>query len=176
MSDVAASGPCSVELVFDAHTDARVRDEWQALADRSLSSLAAHPSPSNRPHITLVEGMPQAALGTLPLEPFDITLGPPILFGSGTRRVLARSVVPSRELLELRAGVLERSGATEQVPWTPHVTLARRLQLASLAQALELVTGEIDGVAVAVRSWNSETHELTVLSEPSPGRPPVSRR
>lgn len=43
----------SIELLLDPATEDRVRDDWRCLADAGLSSLAAHTSPSNRPHVTL---------------------------------------------------------------------------------------------------------------------------
>ena len=44
----------SIELLLDPETEERVRSDWQRLAVAGLSSLGAHPSPSNRPHITLL--------------------------------------------------------------------------------------------------------------------------
>ena len=43
----------SVELLFDQSTDAAIRRQWAALADAGLPSQANHPSPTNRPHVTL---------------------------------------------------------------------------------------------------------------------------
>ena len=92
--------PSSIELLLDPDAEAAVRAEWDALAARRLSSLAGHTSASNRPHVTLV-----ARIGLSPPDPdafatipsFPITLGAPLLFGSGDRRVLARSIVPTSE-------------------------------------------------------------------------------
>lgn len=102
MSDVV-----SLELLLDRATEDAVRAEWVALADAHMSSLAPHTSPSNQPHVTLLvrPTLPplDAALlariaATLPLA---VTLGEPILFGEGDRRVFVRPVALTPELEDL---------------------------------------------------------------------------
>jgi 2'-5' RNA ligase len=169
------TGPASVELLLDSTSEALVRADWDALEAEGLSSLAAHRAASNRPHITVVEGTTDAATDALAgaaiAVPFAVTLGPPILFGAGPRRVLARSVVPSAELLSLHTAVHEQLGAaSDSEPrlrpgnWVPHVTLARRIRLDDLAKALDLLGDDITGQVVSVRRWNSETREITQLA------------
>ena len=174
------TGPASVELLLDSTSEALVRADWDALEAEGLSSLAAHRATSNRPHITVVAGTTDAATealaGAAIAVPFAVTLGPPILFGAGPRRVLARSVVPNAELLSLHAAVHEQAvheqlGATpDSEPrlrpgnWVPHVTLARRIRLDDLAKALDLLGDDITGQVVSVRRWNSETREITQLA------------
>ena len=184
------TGPASVELLLDSTSEALVRADWEALEAEGLSSLAAHRASSNRPHITVVAGTTDAATealaGAAIAVPFAVTLGPPILFGVGQRRVLARSVVPSAELLSLHAAVHEQAvheqavheqavheqlgAATDSEPrlrpgnWVPHVTLARRIRLDDLAKALDLLGDDITGQVVGVRRWNSETREITMLT------------
>ena len=184
------TGPASVELLLDSTSEALVRADWEALEAEGLSSLAAHRAASNRPHITVVAGTTDAATealaGAAIAVPFAVTLGPPILFGAGPRRVLARSVVPSAELLSLHAAVHEQAvheqavheqavheqlgAAPDSEPrlrpgtWVPHVTLARRIRLDDLAKALDLLGDDITGQVVGVRRWNSETREITMLT------------
>ncbi|MFS0865779.1 2'-5' RNA ligase family protein [Microbacterium sp. 179-B 1A2 NHS] len=210
----------SIELLLDEATERAVRAEWAALAAAGLSSLGRHPSPSNRPHVTLLvrERVPVAALGgsgsgagpegratvpdgsgspagpegraTVPdgsgspaaqgtdaVRPspltgrisFALTLGGPLLFGAGDRRVLARSVVPSAELLALHADVHAAAGSGEDAAhtapgsWTPHVTLARRVKVADLAVALPLIGGELAGRASALRRWDAASATVTHL-------------
>jgi hypothetical protein len=43
----------TVEVVGDAALDAAVRDVWRRLHAAGLPSLATHPHPTNRPHVTL---------------------------------------------------------------------------------------------------------------------------
>ncbi|MEV7632653.1 2'-5' RNA ligase family protein [Microbacterium sp. NPDC089318] len=166
----------SIELLLDEQTEAAVRAEWQALAAAGLSSLAAHTSASNRPHITLLvreqlRMLDPKALADRPA--FDVRLGAPLLFGSGDRRVLARSVVPSAELLDLHREVHAAAGPapgpggdaahTTTGTWMPHVTLARRVRTADLEQALGLVGGEVVGTARALRRWDAATRTVTEL-------------
>ena len=170
----------SLELLFDAATERAIRDEWNALEAGGHSSLAAHRAPSNRPHLTLAEGADEAEVDEIDWQrltvPFAITIGAPLLFGAGDRRVLARSVVPGAPLLDLHSGIHDRLSRSDPLSrpgeWMPHVTLARRLRLDSLADALGLTGGALVGQAVAVRSWNTETRvtrvhlgEATVRSE-----------
>ncbi|MEF2978001.1 2'-5' RNA ligase family protein [Subtercola sp. YIM 133946] len=142
MSDVV-----SLELLLDEQTEERVRAEWRALAEAGLSSMAAHPSPSNRPHITLLvrPSLPPLAVAVVARAvalPMDVALGAPLLFGCGERRVLARSVVATAELLELHRALHDIVGPgddaahTRPGEWMPHVTLARRIRLDALPQAL----------------------------------------
>lgn len=165
----------SLELLLDPGAEARIRAEWQALADAGLSSLAAHTAPSNRPHITLMvrpslRPLTRADLGAVRL-PTALALGGPILFGVGDRRVLARSVVPSAALLDLHAALHEAAGDgadaahTRPGEWTPHITLARRLRLDTLPQALRLLDGlpAEEAEARTLRRWDAETATVTEL-------------
>jgi 2'-5' RNA ligase len=162
----------SIELLLDEQSEAAVRDEWQALATAGLPSLAAHTAASNRPHITLLVREQLAVFDPTALAErpaFGVRLGAPLLFGSGDRRVLARSVVPSAELLALHDDVHRSAGpgddAAHTAPgaWTPHVTLARRVRLQDLERALALVGGEITGTARALRRWDAATRTVTEL-------------
>lgn len=102
MSDVV-----SLELLLDRATEDAVRAEWAALADARMSSLAPHTSPSNRPHVTLLVRPTLAPLDAALLAriaatlPLAVTLGEPILFGDGDRRVFVRPVSLTPELEEL---------------------------------------------------------------------------
>lgn len=176
----------SLELLLDAATESRIRAEWEALAGAGLSSLAAHTSASNRPHITLLvrpalelpggATLGEAAGLSLPLP---LRLGAPVLFGMGDRRVLARSVLPSAELLRLHAALHDLAGEGDDAPhtrpgdWTPHVTLARRLRIDTLPQALRLLDAVADGgsadaeppavTATALRRWDAASATVTRL-------------
>jgi 2'-5' RNA ligase len=159
----------SIELTLDAATERAVRAEWQALADAGLSSLAAHTSPSNAPHVTLLV-REAVTLASVPRPgAFAVTLGAVVLFGAGERRVLARSVVPSVELLALHAAVHAAAGPGDDAPhtapgeWMPHVTLARRLKVADLERALPLLGDSIAGTARGLRRWDAASATLTEL-------------
>ena len=169
----------SLELLLDPDAEARVRAEWQALADAGLSSLAAHPSPSNRPHITLVvrPSLPQLTreqLREVIALPLSLTIGAPILFGAGDRRVLARSVVPSEALQRLHATLHAVAGVGEDAPhtrpgeWMPHISLARRIRVDAIPQALKILdyAGEATAIraeAIGVRRWDAALAKVTDL-------------
>lgn len=167
MSDIV-----SIELLLDPDSEETVRADWQRLADAGLSSLAAHTSPSNRPHLTLLVRPTLADLGfadAVARLPIPMRLGAPVLFGAGDRRVLARQVVPTEELLTLHRDVHVAAGAgpdaAHTVPgeWTPHVTLARRMRLETLPEALGVLGPEIDGELAALRRWDAASATVTPL-------------
>jgi 2'-5' RNA ligase len=140
----------SVELLLDPDGEQRVRDAWSALAEAGLPSLASHRGGSNRPHVTVAaaeSGLDDAAealkavfRGWLLAERgLPVVVGPPVLFGGHRSRwVLARLVVPSRPLITLHSavhraidGAAPDAGVVAQTrpdSWTPHVTLARRIE------------------------------------------------
>lgn len=159
----------SLDLVLDPALELAIRGEWSALAEAGLSSLGAHTSASNAPHITAIArpSLPIPEVGAITLP---VVLGTPVLLGDGERRVLARAVVPGRELLELHA-LLHRlvgpgadAAHTAIATWTPHVTLARRLRLADLPRAMSLIdAGELEGAVVGIRHWDPATATVTVL-------------
>jgi len=187
MSDVV-----SLELLLDRATEDAVRAEWVALADARMSSLASHTSPSNRPHVTLLVRPTLPTLDAALLAriaaalPLPVTLGEPILFGEGDRRVFVRPVAltPGLEKLHrmLHAGVsVDESSAPlseedgggasddEDAPhtrpgeWTPHVTLARRLRVSDIPAARALVSGELHGRVTALRRWDAASKTVTEL-------------
>jgi len=176
----------SVELLFDEAADARVRAEWDALAAAGLSSLAPYTAPSNAPHLTLLERrfpLPEGLELNAVALPLPLVLGPPVLLGTGDRRVLARSVLPTPGLLDVRAAVHAAVGAPprpdrtvsaiEDPRWLPHVTLARRLRLADVATALGLLGEDIQADGSAVRAWDPVTSRITVLAKAQTSAEPV---
>ena len=92
----------SVELVFDADTEAAVRQIWSDLRDAGIPSQA----PASRPHATLtvaerIDPAVDALLARLADRfPFPCRIGAPLLFGRA-KVVLARLVVPTIELLDV---------------------------------------------------------------------------
>ncbi|MDN3310987.1 2'-5' RNA ligase family protein [Microbacterium oryzae] len=162
----------SIELLLDASLEEAVRSEWQALADARLSSLAAHTSASNRPHVTLLvrEEVAQhtfaAQVARLPLP---VTLESPSVFAHSDRGVLVRRVIVTPELAELHRDVHREAGPGDDKPhtrpdeWTPHVTLARRLRLTNLDAALAILGAELRGQAVGMRRWDAGTRTVTPL-------------
>jgi 2'-5' RNA ligase len=160
----------SVELLFDPDTEAAVRRNWDALGAAGIRSQSSHTAPSNRPHVTLTvaeeldESVNDALKPVAQRLPFACTVGAPMLFG-GRVFTLVRLLVPSAELLSLHAHVCEVCSPhmpkgplphAEPGQWTPHVTLARRLQADQLATAFSVraLGRDIRGTAVALRHWD----------------------
>lgn len=210
MSDIV-----SLELLFDDATEARIRAEWATLQELGVSSMGAHASVSNRPHLSLLvrsassgaepggaardvgdaakpgtdgSGALTGPLGDesapslLDLEavrdaasrlPMPLTLGGPQLFRHGARAVLARSVAPSLGLLEFHAELHRLAGSAEgavDLPhttpgkWTPHVTLAKRLKLADLEQAVATLDFEPrHALATGLRLWDARSRTVKSL-------------
>ncbi|MDY6811593.1 MAG: 2'-5' RNA ligase family protein, partial [Actinomycetota bacterium] len=103
--------------------------------------------------------------------PLPCRIGAPILFGHGSRRTLARLVVPTAALLSMHGRVFETTtrflgdanAFAHAAPdsWTPHITLARRVDSTQLAAVLEVLDalGPFDaaGSFTAVRRWDPDT-------------------
>ncbi|MEE3852573.1 2'-5' RNA ligase family protein [Gordonia sp. LSe1-13] len=174
----------SIELLLDETADQRVRDEWASLADAGLPHQGSIRSSSNRPHVTLIAaqhltpGVDEALAPTSLRLPIAMTLGAPILFGPHRRTTLARLVVPSTELLSVHAQTARLAGdhvgddESAMMPhsapgrWTPHVTLARRLDPEQLREALTVLDGRalITGEFVGIRHWDSDAKVETLLA------------
>jgi len=167
------TGVVSIELLLDSETEAGVRADWARLTDAGLSSLGGHLSPSNRPHITLLVRSALEPI-TFPtaasLLPVRVDLAEPVTFTHGDRAVLAWRVTPSADLRELHravhATVPPGADAPHTAPgdWTPHVTLARRLRVASLPEALGLIGPPRAGTGTSLRRWDAATATVTPLS------------
>jgi hypothetical protein len=160
----------SVELLFDADTDAAIRRIWDDLADAGVRSQAGHTAPSNRPHVTLAvaetmdSAVDDALRPVLRQLPITCTLGAPMLFGR-RQFTLVRLIVPSVQLLSLHADVhhaclphMPKGPLPHSEPggWTPHVTLARRLPADLLHTALTVasVSRELSATGVGIRHWD----------------------
>lgn len=83
----------SIELLFDAASEATITGIWHNLAAAGLPSQLSVGSGTNRPHVTLIAAQHisaavDAALRTLARElPLFCVVGAPVVF---TRRTLAR--------------------------------------------------------------------------------------
>jgi hypothetical protein len=166
----------SVEVLFDADTEATIRGLWDGLAALGLPSQALHTAPSNRPHVTLTvaeqmdPGVDTALEPLLDRLPLPCVIGAPLLFGGRRTVTLVRLVVPSVELLDLHAETLRLcapfmvNGAlphTDSGHWTPHVTLARRLPLDRLPEAMSVpdLSRDIEARITGLRHWDGNAKE-----------------
>jgi len=170
----------SIELTLDAAADAAVRDLWRAIAETAVRSQSAHRSPTNRPHVTLTVAaqMSDAVASDLaPVAaglPLACRLGAPMIFGRGPY-TLVLLVIPSAGLLDLHAQVNRIClphmssgplGHTVAGQWTPHVTLARRVDAGLLERALGAVcTGaDIEGAFAGLRHWDGDARQEHPIS------------
>lgn len=156
----------SVELLFDASTEARLRQTWDDLAAAHLSGR----TPAGRPHVTvavaerIASDVDELLVPIARQLPLPCSVGAPLLFGQ-SNAVLARLIVPTTELLALHATVHRVCGPhllpgplPHSLPgqWTPHVTLARRIEGARLEPVLRIAGRpvEIQGTLTALRRWD----------------------
>jgi hypothetical protein len=158
----------SVELIFDKDTEAAVRQVWAGLAEAGIGGRGL----AGRPHTTLtvaerIDVEVDAVLATLADRfPFPCRIGAPLVFGR-SKLVLARLVVPSAELLDVHAEVhrlclphLHPGPMANVLPgnWTPHVTMARRVDPDQVGRAMSIVgeQQEMAGSVVGLRHWNGD--------------------
>jgi 2'-5' RNA ligase len=167
----------SIELLSGEQSDELIRRDWALLQEAGLPSQARHTAASNRPHITLLaapripaghEDVLGALAGALPLPIHTAGL---IIFRTGRGLVLARLGVVSGALLELHRMV---HSALREVPdiagncvpnrWVPHITLARGMSPAQVAQATELLPGDHGQLLLTtLRRWDSHEKTTTPL-------------
>lgn len=158
----------SIELLFDRETEAALRRIWDELADADLPCRI----PPGRPHVTVsvakridpdVDDLLRGVLQQLPLA---CVIGAPLLFGRSDP-VLTRLVVPSSGLLDLHAEI-QRLCGPHLVPgplphtlpghWTPHITLARRVDAVYLGPAVTIANRPVDlaGKFAGLRRWDGD--------------------
>ncbi|MEO9330042.1 2'-5' RNA ligase family protein [Gordonia aurantiaca] len=184
----------SIELLPDEDSDAWLRQRWAALADVGLSSAQRIRSATNRPHVTLLAARHIAASADAALAPtaqrlpLKALIGAPIVFGHGSRHVLALLVVPNTELLSIHAQVartvrghtvhpddiadgLDAPSTFDHVDpgaWTPHITLARHLTYHQVGEALATLEslGRPDKQCTftAVRRWDPDAKTEHVVA------------
>jgi hypothetical protein len=164
----------SVELTLDEATDRAVRLDWQRLDEAGVRSAGRNPSFSNRPHLTMAVRDavdPAAFSGAADALPLTIEFGGMLLFGHGPRFVVARQVVVTERLLDLHRRIAEVAGPPEPryantAPdrWTPHVTLARRLDANEVPIALRAVEPALaSGEASGLRVWDAAAKTVTTF-------------
>ena len=160
----------ALELLPDEAGCDVVRRDWQALRDAGLPSQLDHRGATNSPHVTAVAAPAlgvaeeQRAVDLLgPLLPTDVRAAGIALIG-GHRVSLVRLLdtpdTLGRAVLDLRGHV----PGVQHTGWLPHVTLARRLDRADVATALE-VLGHDDVVLslTTVRRWDPDAGIVTTL-------------
>ena len=192
----------AVRAEWDALADAGLRPRERPPWRRAASGEPVHEGPvhegpvheesmpARRPHITLTwataygedgeRDLPGLVLAGAGL-PVAIRLGGLVVFGRRPRFVLARAVVPSKDLLDLHERVATRlrdspgfSATARPAAWTPHVTLARLRSAEQLAAAIELLSagpGARAGSVVAVRRWDGYNRREWLVAGAAPHPP-----
>ncbi len=162
----------SVELILDDESDAAIRAAWVRLVEADLPSQGRRGGVSNRPHVTLVafrasapsrEAAIEAAVTVHLTAATALRLGGLVVFGRGPF-VLARLVVSDPALLALQAAVSAAADdggvpMTFSTPgqWTPHITLAHRVQVDQLGPAVAIAAAPESTVTVAgCRRWDGD--------------------
>lgn len=164
----------SVELLADSVIEDAIRDEWRRLTDAGLPSAGRNPAVSSRPHVTLAvrDRLDAAGLDALgAMLPLPLSVGGVLLFGHRGRFVLARQIVPTAELLGLHARLAATIGPPEPryantAPgaWSPHITLARRLDAEQVSTALRALRSvPRSGEAAGLRIWDADAKVVTTL-------------
>ncbi|HZQ32536.1 MAG TPA: 2'-5' RNA ligase family protein [Mycobacterium sp.] len=165
----------SIELLFDPDTETAIRRVWQRLSDLSLRS----PTQTSRPHVTLVVADTIAAdvdplLSALNARlPLSAIVGAPMVFGHSPL-ILVRAVVPSTDLLALHAEAWRMcqpyadpapAPNTAVGQWTPHVTLARRVDPAQLREAFAIrrLSRDVHAEFVGIRHWDGNNRVEHVI-------------
>lgn len=167
----------SVEVLLDAHLEALVRREWEALVDAGVSRELRRGGDPAVPHITVgvaasIDAEVEAALREMDHRVgLELRLGGLLLLG-GRSSVLVRVVVPSVPLLDLQATVWNALQGCPGMPdtmapgrWTPHVTLARRVGSSDLQKAVDLLGGRTsaEGSVAGMRRWDGDARRAWAL-------------
>ncbi|MDO5629001.1 MAG: hypothetical protein Q4G43_11830 [Mobilicoccus sp.] len=164
----------ALELTLDQPSDALVRADWAALLDAGLPSQARYRGATNAPHITVASGTAidaaaeaEAADQFADLLPARIELSGVVLLGRGPY-ALARLLTPDAALLDAADRLRTRIGDPHSAGWIAHVTLARRLPVDLVGEALAVIATGTDAprhvVATGLRRWNPDTGTTTMLT------------
>ena len=162
----------SLDLNFAQQDDSVFRDRWQALRTADLPSLADHRGAFNAPHITVLTAsripadvLERARAHFAAALPMQLTLSGVVVLGSGPF-VLAEHVIAPPEM----HGIVEEwqrlvdGGSQRLRPWTPHVTLAKRLSALQVGRALGVLQDRpapATVTATALRRWDPEQKTST---------------
>ncbi|WP_460446729.1 2'-5' RNA ligase family protein [Angustibacter aerolatus] len=159
----------TVELVPDDALEAWVRAGWRALLDADLPSLAAHPSPTNAPHLTLTttdDELPPAVAGLVRgALPLDVALGGPVVL-TGRKPAVGWLLAPSEPLAELHDRVVALTGDPWPGGWLPHVSAALRVpreQVEQVLSVLHRLPPAPPGRFVAARTYDTVTRTVETL-------------
>ncbi len=170
----------SVELLLDEQADAAVRRQWRLLAEAGLpSEWRSAASQHRRPHLTLyaadaISPDAEAALPDLVADlELELQIGALTIFGPRHGRcILVRQVTASIDLLALqgRIGMVcgaDPAGQFGAGRWSPHITLARRVQVAQLGPVVAALDWTADrplsALVIGCRRWDGTRRTAWLL-------------
>ena len=152
-----------------------VRRDWQALRDAGLPSQLDHPSPTNAPHVTVVDApvlpdeaidVAKARLGSL--LPVRARAAGLLLLG-GERLTVSRAVDIDDEVVRRVLAVRVQVPGRQHPGWIPHVTLARRLDRADAQRAVDVLGyADVELTLTALRRWDPDLGRVTTVVESRP--------
>ena len=163
----------SLDLVPDERGRRAVQAVWTRLADAGLPSQAGHRSPTNKVHLTLVEAPSiadpaRAGSSVGAMVPLSLPVTGLVVLGSA-RCAVALLVSAPPELVAAVAKLRTDVGRAD-LPWVPHVTLARQVPRDQAGRVVDAVGPH--GITalrfVQLRHWQPRTQEVTTLVA-SPG-------
>jgi hypothetical protein len=173
----------AIEMFFEEHADAAVRQLWHRLTEAGLASLATRSHARHRPHVslTVTSGIDVAhldAVADVVADSVDQPLPRLSLSSLGTFAgdggVLFLGAVVTAPVLALHTrvcDVMREQGLgqwSHYLPgaWIPHCTLAMGLPPAEIASAIRLLADfrPIDAQVVEVGVTDTTTGAVTFLS------------
>lgn len=166
------NGPITTVSPRTGGTDNKGYGAGKAVDSESTTDTPTTGDEPNRPHLTVAvasEIWPRIdhQLRRLPFQPFSVRLGGVLVFGS-RRTILVRLVVPCEPLLTWQRRVHEVVAPCPHIPdnlrpgrWTPHVTLARKVQPSLLGPAIHQVAAHRDfpATVVGMRRWDGDRRQ-----------------
>lgn len=165
----------SLDLLLDAGGERAVRDEWERVAGAGVPGAGVRRDAGHAPHLTVAERDEVAADVDASLDalvahlPLTLHLGAPVVLGAPGRRVVARVVAPTPELLALHAEAARLLGPEGGPPWSapgrwvPHLTVTGRLTDDQVVPALGALGAPYDVVGARLRRWMPTTRTLRDL-------------
>lgn len=141
----------AVCLLFDARSEALVRELWARLEEVGVATLATHTHRRHYPHVSYavlrswdVERVLEALASLPAADPFSMSFHGTVAFPRG-RAALAPAVTADMAVRQWRiATALEATGAElhrhyEAGHWVPHVSVATRAQGGQLATVVKAI-------------------------------------
>lgn len=162
----------SLDLTFAPQDDSVFRDRWQALRAAGLPSLADHRGAFNAPHITVLAAaripadvLDRARAHFSDALPLPLALNGVVVLGSGPF-ILAEHVIAPPEMHGIVGQWQRRVDGNSRWlrPWTPHVTLAKRLSASQVGRALGVLhdrPAPTTVTATELRRWDPEQKTST---------------